>query len=73
MENGELLLKAEAEGFAVFVTTDKNLKYQQNVTARSIAIAVLPTTNWKVLQMHIASIVQGIVSIDSGGFEEIEL
>ena len=36
LENGELL--AEAAGFEVLVTTDKNLSYQQNLAARRIAI-----------------------------------
>ena len=38
LENGELLLVAEAAGFEVLVTTDKNLIYQQNLAGRSIAI-----------------------------------
>lgn len=71
--NGELLKKAEAEGFAVFVTTDKNLKYQQNIAVRSIAIVVLPTTNWQTLQKHTAKIAQEVSKVDSGGFVEIEL
>jgi len=39
--NGELLKEAEAAGFEVLVTTDKNLSYQQNLTRRRIAIVVL--------------------------------
>jgi predicted nuclease of predicted toxin-antitoxin system len=41
LENGELLNVAEAAGFEVLVTTDKNLSYQQNLAARKIAIVVL--------------------------------
>jgi hypothetical protein len=32
LRNGELLDAAEAAGFEVFVTTDRNLRYQQNLT-----------------------------------------
>jgi predicted nuclease of predicted toxin-antitoxin system len=39
-ENGELLALAEAE-FDVLVTLDTNLRYQQNLTGRRIAILVL--------------------------------
>ena len=39
LRNGELLDAAEAAGFEVFVTTDRNLRYQQNLTGRKIAIA----------------------------------
>jgi hypothetical protein len=41
LENGDLLREAEAAGFEVLVTTDKNLRYQQNFRGRGIAIVVL--------------------------------
>lgn len=41
-QNGELLLAAQ-DNFDVFVTVDKNLQYQQNLTAYRIRIAVLKT------------------------------
>ena len=46
LENGELLQAAEAQGFEVLVTTDMNLKYQQNLAVRKIAVVVLGTTSW---------------------------
>lgn len=39
MENGELLTKAEAAGFEVLVTVDRNLGYQQNLTGRKIGLS----------------------------------
>ena len=39
--NGELLQAAESEGFTMLITTDKNLRYQQNLSALPIAVAVL--------------------------------
>ena len=44
LKNGELISAAEAAGFEDLVTTDKNLKYQQNLTARTISIVVLVAT-----------------------------
>jgi hypothetical protein len=44
LQNGEPLNQAEATGFDVFVTTDQNLKYQQNLPDRKLAIAVLLAT-----------------------------
>jgi len=41
LKNGALLDVAEQEPFEVFVTTDSNLNYQQNLAARRIAIVVL--------------------------------
>jgi hypothetical protein len=40
LDNGELLAQAEAAGFQVLVTTEKNLRYQQNLADRKIAIVV---------------------------------
>ena len=37
----ELLTAAEAVGFDMLITTDKNIRYQQNLTGRRIAIVVL--------------------------------
>lgn len=39
--NGELIAAAEAEGFEILLTTDKNMRYQQNLTDRKIAFVVL--------------------------------
>ena len=46
LSNGALLQAAEEAGLTVFVTTDKNLRYQQSLKERRIAIVVLPTTRW---------------------------
>jgi hypothetical protein len=46
MTNGELLEAAEQGGYAVLVTTDSHLKYQQNLTTRTIGIVVLLSTSW---------------------------
>ncbi len=50
IKNGELLAIAESRGFDVFVTAEKNLSYQQNLTARRIAIVLLPTNSWPKLR-----------------------
>ena len=36
LANGALLDAAEAAGFELFVTADKNIRYQQNLTGRKI-------------------------------------
>ena len=50
MQNGDLLRAAEQEGFEVLVTTDQNLKHQQNLASYRLAIVVLPTTSWPVIE-----------------------
>lgn len=49
LRNGELLAKAEAE-FDLLITTDRNLRHQQDLAALRIAILVLPITSWPRLQ-----------------------
>ena len=51
MENGELLRAAELQ-FDLFVTTDRNLRYQQNLTGSRLAILVLPFASWRKLHKH---------------------
>jgi hypothetical protein len=41
-----LLAAAEQAGFALFLTTDKNMRYQQNLADRTIAIVVLGPQQW---------------------------
>jgi hypothetical protein len=43
LSNGDLLAEAERAGFEIFLTADKNIRYQQNLTGRRIAILVLST------------------------------
>ncbi len=50
LKNGELLQQAQEHGFDVMVTTDQNLKYQQNLANRKITIVVLSATSWPRIQ-----------------------
>jgi hypothetical protein len=50
LSNGELLRVAEAHGFDVLVTADLNLRYQQNLAGRRIAVVALSTNNWRVVR-----------------------
>ncbi|MEI9895440.1 MAG: hypothetical protein WDN28_16515 [Chthoniobacter sp.] len=70
LANGELLNAAEADHFDVLVTTDKNLRYQQNLAGRKVAIFVLPFTSWPRLLSHVPSLVQAINGLASGDFVE---
>ena len=45
LKNGELLARAESEGFDALITTDQNLRHQQNLTGRKISVVVLLTTS----------------------------
>ena len=41
LRNGELLDAAEAAGFEVLLTTDRNIRHQQNLTGRRLGVVVL--------------------------------
>jgi predicted nuclease of predicted toxin-antitoxin system len=70
LSNGDLLAAAE-KAFAVFITTDKNLRYQQNLAGRRLAILVLPTTSWPEIQKHTNQIVAGVAALQPGDFVEL--
>ena len=53
ISNGELLTKAEAAGFELLLTTDKKIRYQQNLKGRNIAIVVLGKSAWRMVRVHL--------------------
>jgi hypothetical protein len=70
LANGDLLRAAEPL-FEVFVTTDRNLRYQQNLTGRRLAIVVLPTTNWLEIQQHKEVVSQTVAGMKPGEYREL--
>jgi hypothetical protein len=71
LKYGDLLDAAEKEGFEVLLTTDKNLRHQQNLRARSIAIVVLRTTSWPRIQRGIPAVVRAIDGAVPGSYVEV--
>ena len=72
LDNGELLVAPESQ-FDAFVTTDKNLRYQQNLTGRRLAIIVFPTTNWPELRVHEGRIAAAVDALRPGDFVKFKL
>jgi hypothetical protein len=73
LQNGELLDAAETAGFDVLVTTDSNLKYQQNLSTRRIAIVVLSTTSWPRIRAAVATVAQAVDAAVPGGYVEVRI
>jgi len=73
LKNGELLNVAERESFEVLVTTDSNLKYQQNLAGRRLAIVVLLSTSWPRIRRVADKVVHAIDSATAGSYEEVEV
>jgi hypothetical protein len=71
LKNGDLLEVAERE-FDAFITTDKNLRYQQNLSARRWAILVLPTTSWLEIQRHLDTVSAAVTALKPGDYVELK-
>jgi predicted nuclease of predicted toxin-antitoxin system len=71
LSNGVLLATAETAGYDLLVTTDQNLRYQQNLTGRRLAILVLRTTSWHRIRQHIDRVQSTIDAMSEGSYLEI--
>ena len=73
LRNGELLDAAERENFAVLLTTDSSLKYQQNLESRRVAVVVLSSPSWPRIQRAIGSIVRAVDRAVVGSYAEVDI
>ena len=73
LENGALLDAAEAEGFEIFVTADKNIRYQQNLAGRRLAIVVLKSSSNRLehLRQYFPAIALALEKIKSGEIVQV--
>ena len=73
LKNGELLATAESNGFAVFLSTDANLEYQQNLSNRKIGIVVLSSTSWPRIQKNMPAIVQAVDTATPNSYQKVAI
>lgn len=73
LSNGELLDEAERAGFDVLLTADKNIRHQQNLRGRRIAIVVLSTPRWPVVRSHIERIAAAVNAAAPGTYTEVNI
>jgi predicted nuclease of predicted toxin-antitoxin system len=73
LENGELLDVAEAAGFDVMVTSDQNIKYQQNLSGRKLSLVVLGSNIWPIVQDHGPLIASKVDAATPGSYDFIEM
>lgn len=71
--NGELLDAAEANGFDVFVTTDRNIRHQQNLRNRKLAVVVLGKARWRLIRKRLPEIAAAVAAATPGSFVEVEI
>lgn len=70
-KNGELLDAAEAAGFDVLLTADKNLRYQQNLVSRRISIIELPTNRLRLVVQYASQANTVLATIAPGAYHII--
>ena len=73
LSNGDLLTEAERAGFEVLLTADKNMRYQQNLLGRRIALVVLSTPRWPVLRLHVERVAAAVNAATPGSYTEVEI
>jgi hypothetical protein len=73
LANGELITAAEASGFELLLTTDKNLRYQQNIAGRKIAFVVIGNQQWPVLRRYVDRVIAAVDAAKAGCFTEVEI
>lgn len=73
LENGALLDVAERAGFDMLLTCDRNVRYQQNLTGRRLAVAILSTNQWPTLRPVAARIATSIDFVQLGVVVNIDI
>ena len=73
LSNGDLLTAAEEAGFDILLTTDKNMRYQQNLAGRKIAIIVLGQQQWPHLEPHIQRVIEAVSAAKPGSYVEVDI
>ena len=73
LANGSLLEAAETAGLEVFVTADKNIRYQPNLADQIIAIVVLGNAQWPVLRRHVEKVVAAVNAATPRSYTEVEI
>jgi hypothetical protein len=71
--NGELIAAAEAAGFELLVTTDKNMRYQQDLKGRKIAFVVIGNQQWPTLRQHVGRVVAAVNAATPGSYAEVDI
>jgi hypothetical protein len=74
LNNGALLRSAEETAIDLLLTTDRRIRYQQNLTGRKIAIVVLVgTTKWSRVRLHLERIAAAVNAARPGSYTEVEI
>lgn len=71
ISNGDLLTLAESAGFDMLLTTDKNMRYQQNLASRTIAIVVIGIVNGRNFVRTVSLSWNAVNAAPPGSYTEV--
>lgn len=71
LKNGELLSEAEAAGFDVLLTCDQNIRFQQNLAGRRLALVILTSNLWLAVRNCGLAIEAVVANARPGGCQTI--
>ena len=71
--NGDLIERAEQEGYEILITTDQSMRYQQNLAGRRLAIIVLLRTAWPYVRLRIEGILEAVAEAQPGELREVPI
>ncbi len=71
LANGELIQRAEDTGYDILLSTDKNIRYQQDLSGRKIALVVLSNSQWPMVRQHLDKISEAVNASTPGSYIEV--
>jgi hypothetical protein len=73
VSNGRLLDLVEQAGFDLLVTADANIKFQNRLSGRRIAMAVLTSNRWRTIREHADQLRKVVAAINEGDYAVVKL
>ena len=73
LTNGDLLTAPEQGGFEVFITADRNIRYQQNLAGRQISIIELSTSHRDTIRDNNSGIISAVAAAHAGRYVMVPL
>jgi hypothetical protein len=73
LPNGALLSVAEEAGFDILLSTDKNIRYQHNLTGRRIAVVVLGNPQRPAVHRYIDRVIAAVTAATPGSYTEVDI
>ncbi len=73
LSNGNLLDRAEQEGYEMVITADQSMRHQQNLGRRQLAVVVLLSNRWPDVQLRLDDIHAALDGIQPGEVREVDI